>query len=280
MGLNDRPLLRLQPVLLQQDRVRDPDLPDVVEGGSPRDQLVRGALQPHDLGDAPGDPTHAQGVLAGLVVPELRRAGEAIEDLEAGLFQLMGALRDPLLQRRVVVPHLLVEEPGLEKVTDTEADFRGTEWLREEVPRPSRQGPPPRFGSVVARGDQDRQVRPGRLQRTDRRNEVEAVEPAHPEVRDHHVRIQLDEPIQRLAGVGEGDQGAVALGLENVSQELQIRGLVVHHEDAGTRQPPVQRVQIARYHRYLQARGSSGDAESACTDDAATPRPSQGTVRE
>jgi hypothetical protein len=230
--LDDVALPDIETTLLEQDRIRDADLADVVQRRSARDQLVRVSGEAQHLTDAACDAADAKCVAARLVVAELRSPRQAIQDLEPRFLELLGPLGDALLERRVVLPHLLVQESRLEQVANPQTDFGRTKWLRKEVAGSGGECSPARLGGVVARCDEDRQIRPGRQQFLDARDEVEAVQSAHPEVNNDQIRGQFPEAFECLDGVGQRDKLAVPLRIEDVLQELQIRRLVVYEQDA------------------------------------------------
>ena len=170
-----------------------------------------------------------------LVVPELGRTRQSIQDLQPRLFQLVRPLRHTLLERRIVLAQTLVQESRLQQVAHAQPHLGGTQRLRQEVARSGRQGTAPRVRCVIARRDQDRQVGTRRLAAQNPVDEIEPVQPPHPQVHDHDIGIDLLEAIQRFHGVRYRDQLAVPLRLEDMAQKLQVRWLVVHEQNARAR---------------------------------------------
>ena len=62
--VHDHPLVLVEPLLLEQDAVRDADLADVVEQAAPLERLELGVGDVHDPPDVDGDLLDPMAVLA------------------------------------------------------------------------------------------------------------------------------------------------------------------------------------------------------------------------
>ena len=101
VGLDDRALLRRQRAGLQEDRVGDRDLADVMERSGVFEPLAELCVHPDVLSEQDREAADALDVRAGVLVPELDRHREALDrlglcDLELGEgpFELARATAD------------------------------------------------------------------------------------------------------------------------------------------------------------------------------------------
>ena len=100
----------------------------------------------------------ALGVLPGVVVAELRRARQPLDDLDLRRLELARALAHLGFEHLVLTLDLQIEEPRLEQRADPQQHFVGVERLVDEVLRAARQRLAPRLRRHVAGQHQDRQV--------------------------------------------------------------------------------------------------------------------------
>ena len=63
--------------------------------------------------------------------------------------------------------------------------------------------------------------------------DLDAVHVRHHHVQQHHVRLLAADQRHRLAGIGGGDEIAVADVLEVLAGDLHVHRLVVDDRDAG-----------------------------------------------
>ena len=113
-----------------------PILPTSCSGAARPDQLDLGVRQP-ELGRRASDAGAADppGVLLRVVVAVLGREREALEDLEPRLLEIAGALRDLVLEVRVLLLQASLEHLDLEQVADAQQQLDPVERLGEEVAR-------------------------------------------------------------------------------------------------------------------------------------------------
>ncbi len=123
--LHDGKLLRGKPPGLEQDRIGDSNLAEIVERSSPLHQLHHHRTETQRVRQQRGHPADPLDVLAGIVIPELGGAGQPIEDLEPGLVQVAGPLPDPGLEDPIVILQMEVQEAGNQEVVDPEQDSNG-----------------------------------------------------------------------------------------------------------------------------------------------------------
>ncbi len=185
VGLDEAELVGRELAELQQDRIRDADLPDVVQGGRAADELHLGLRQAELFGEQGGHLAHPVRMLAGVVVAELGRPREPLDDLGLRRLQLARALAHLGLEQLVVVLDLQVQEPRFEQRADPQQHLVGVKRLADEVLCPPRQGFALGFLTEVARQHQNGQV--GGL-----RDLAQAVE--QPQTVDmRHVEIEQDQ---------------------------------------------------------------------------------------
>jgi hypothetical protein len=91
-------LLVGEPAALEQERVGDADLAEVVQRGGAADEVALAGGQVELGGDEPGQPADPAGVLTRVVVAQLGGLRQAVEDLELGALDLCGALVHPALE--------------------------------------------------------------------------------------------------------------------------------------------------------------------------------------
>ena len=110
VGLDDRALLGRERTGLEQDRVGDRDLADVVQGRSVLEALAELGVHADVLGQQHREATDALDVRAGVLVAELDRHRQALDglglgDLELGecSFEVGGAAVDLILERAAAV---------------------------------------------------------------------------------------------------------------------------------------------------------------------------------
>ena len=125
MGLHLLPLLGGEPAQLQQDRVRDGELADVVQRCRLPELLHLACGEPELLAEEDSCPADPLCVLERLVVAVLGRERKPVQGLEPGvvelpgaLLQLRGALLYRLLENRLVVQLRLLPLPELREVAD------------------------------------------------------------------------------------------------------------------------------------------------------------------
>jgi hypothetical protein len=88
---------------LQKDRVRNPDLANVVQRSSTLDQFDLRFGKAQSNRQQTAGATNPSGVLLRFVVPGLRRKREVHEDLELSLIKFTGPLAQLPLEDRVVL---------------------------------------------------------------------------------------------------------------------------------------------------------------------------------
>ena len=108
------------------------------------------------------------GVLAGVVVAELRGARQPLDDLDLRRLELARPLAHLRFEHLVLALDLEVEEARLEQRPDPQQDLVGVERLVDEVLGAARQRLAPRFRRHVAGQHQDRQVATPRRSRSAR----------------------------------------------------------------------------------------------------------------
>ncbi len=215
---------------LQQDRVGDSDLADVVQGRRTTDQGHCCVGQPDLPRDQGGHAAHAFRVLSRVVVAELRGTCQAFDDLDLRRFELAGPLADLRLEHLVLALDLKIQEARFEQRADPEQDLVAVERFVDEVLGAARQRLSTDLGRHVARQHQDWQIaRFGKLVQT-----VEHFQTVH--VR--HVQVQQDqigaEPhveVGCLAGIVGALDPREPAPLEEPAQHVHVRDFVVHDED-------------------------------------------------
>jgi hypothetical protein len=135
MRLDDVELARRERRRLQEDRVGDADLADVVEGRGALDRPRVRLGQAERAREEAGEPADATGVLAGVVVAVLGGTREALDDLEVRAVEGPRPLEDGLLELLLLALELRVQLPCDEQVADPEQRFDAVERLGEEVAR-------------------------------------------------------------------------------------------------------------------------------------------------
>ena len=105
MALHDLALLGVELARLEEDAVGDADLADVVQRARVAQQLGVRDAQPIWRREALAQEAHPLDVRAGVAVARLGRLGEAADDLELRLAQLLGALPDAALEDLAVERH-------------------------------------------------------------------------------------------------------------------------------------------------------------------------------
>src|SRR5437899_9594578 len=126
---------------LEQDRVGDPDLADVVEGRCVADRLGKVAREPELLREQRCHSTYASCVLAGGVIAKLGYERQAIEHLPTGLLEVACALDHPFLEHSVLMLELELQVARLEQVAHPQQNLGVVKRLAEEVTGPERQRP-------------------------------------------------------------------------------------------------------------------------------------------
>src|SRR5689334_11835032 len=129
--LHELELFTGQRTSFEQNAVRDTDLSDIVERRGAANQLGCRGLQLDRLRQHRRDFTNALGVIPGVVVAELDRDRQSLQNLELRLLQLASALYDLVLELRVLIPQTLIEELRLEQVTNAQQHFTGIERLAD-----------------------------------------------------------------------------------------------------------------------------------------------------
>jgi hypothetical protein len=257
---------------LQQDRVRNSDFAYVVQwcGAANECHLRDGQSQ------LPGDERRhladALGMLTRIVVPELRRTCEALDDLDLRRLQLARPVAHLPLENLILALHLEVEEPRLEQRSDPQQYLVTVKRFVQKIFRPAREGFPLCFRSVIAGQHQNRKV--ARLN-----DLIELVHHLKP-VPVRHVKVQEDEVgpepdvyLGDLSGIGGRFNLAEPCAFQQPSQEIDVRRLVVHDEDARFLEHPRSHQVSATSHEtaarsafeIVSAAGESGH----CTEGAA-----------
>ena len=191
--------------------------------------LVRG--EPELGRDEPRHPPHPSGVLAGLVIPVLRRKGQALERLDLGLLGITRALPHAGLEVVVLLLQLQVEPARVEHVADPQQHLFGVEGLREEVVRPAGQCLALGVLRDVGREDEHGQVRTRRDQHPEKLQDPEPVEPGHVQVEQDEVRLVAGQDLGDRAGVGDRLEPPVAAPGQDPLEQPNVRLLVVDDQD-------------------------------------------------
>ena len=184
---------------LEQDRVGDPDLPDVVEGRRAGDELGVAPLEPERMGEQPRQPSDAARVLARVVVAILGREREPVENLEPGVLELLRAFADASLELASLLFEQEVAEAGLQQVADPQHDLDGVERLGEKVPGPHRERFLAALREHVRRQHEDGEVSMMSKARREPSEHAEAVEVRHVQVEQQQVGLIAFEELLDIA---------------------------------------------------------------------------------
>ncbi len=216
---------------LQEDGVGDADLADVVQRGRAPDEQDLPVAQPEMPRQEGRHLPDALGVLPRLVVAELRRAGEPLDDLVLRRLEVARALPHLRLEDLVLALHLEVQEARLEQRADPQHHLVGVERLGDEVFRPAQERLLPRLRRQVARHHQHREE--GALGNLAQAVEhLEAVHVRHVEVEQDQVGARVDVELHHLARVARALDPPEPLALEQAPQHEHVRRLVVDDQDA------------------------------------------------
>jgi hypothetical protein len=223
---------------LQQDRVWDADLADVVEWCGAAQQLHRLGIAVQLLGQQAGQQPHALGVPPGRVVAELRCPRQAVEDVAAGRLQLLRSLADQRLEAVVVVAQLPVQPARSQQVLDPQPDLVGLERLGDEVLGAPRERLLLRLRRDVGGEHQDGEEVVGRGLGAQRRDHLQSGDARHVQVGADQVEGRragegLAVALERLLRLGAGSDVSVAGGAQDAPQQHRVDPLVVDDEDPG-----------------------------------------------
>ena len=92
--IHDHPLLPVQPILLQQDRIRDADLADVVEEPAPLQGLELGVADAHDAAHVDRDLLDPLAVPRGVRITLVDGLRQGADGLREHVAHLDGSLRN------------------------------------------------------------------------------------------------------------------------------------------------------------------------------------------
>ena len=231
---HDLPLLRVQLAGFQQHPVWDADLADVVHGRGLqqgfRIRFRKAELQGEDLAGM----AHAHDVHAGLVVLVFSRPAQALDDLQASLLELLGAILDRGLQGPVLV---MEGQVGLHPGPDPgRADGLGDVVHAAQV----------EALLLVLRGllggDEQHRDGAGEGVRLEPPDHFVAVHSGHHDVEQDQVRrIVLGGDLQRPDTAGSHFHPVG--GGQDPPQDIDVSRGVIHDQDGG-----------GRWHRFGQAR--------------------------
>ena len=139
MGLDDLALFGGERARLEQDRVGDRELADVMQGSGPAHASDRLGRKSQPGGEQRRRVADALRVLVGVVIAVLRGQRQPLNHLQASVIELMRALLDPVLQVVSVRLELELKLSQLEEVRDAQTHLLGIKWLGQEVARAERQ---------------------------------------------------------------------------------------------------------------------------------------------
>jgi hypothetical protein len=177
-------------------------------------------------------------VLTGVVVAELRGAGEPLDDLDLRGLELAGPLPDLGFQDLVLALDLEIEEPRFEQRADAEQHFIGVVRLADEVLGAAGQRLLARLRRHVAGHHQDREIaRFGDL--IELVHHLEAAHLGHVQVEQDQVRTALHVEIHRQRRIGRGLDPPETGPLEEPAKQFDVRPLVVDDEDSRVLEHPV-----------------------------------------
>jgi hypothetical protein len=189
-------LLRRQRARAVEDRVVHPDLADVVQLGAELDQLHQLRVEAQLPGRRRGVLRDPSGVALGVGVLGLERVDDGLDTLEEQLLDPGRLLLHQLGEVRLVAAVLQDQAALVERVADAAVELGDLERLHHVVVRARLEA----FHRRVHVGDagehHHRQV--GML-RAQRREQLDAVELRHPDVRDHDVDVRIaPQRLERL----------------------------------------------------------------------------------
>ena len=196
---------------LEQDRIGDADLADVVQVAAAierRDLVFREAERPAERDREPGE---SLAVAVGVGIARVDRQRQALED-GFGRLEVVGVALEAHQRREPRVELLGIERLG-EKVVGADVNPAHAVLAR------------------VQAGNEDHRHQPGSRHHLQPRAHLEAVEPRQPDVEQDDVDVDPLEQRQRLFAVGQRDD--VVFAAEETGQQLSIRFLVVDNENAG-----------------------------------------------
>ena len=224
-------LIRRELSELQQDRVGNADLPHIVQGGRTPDERHLRVREPDLLREERRHLTDALGVVPGIVVAELRRAGEPLDNLNLRRLELAGALAHLGLEHLVLALDLEVEEPRLQEGADAEQHLVRMERLADEVLRAARQRLTLRSLAQITGQHQDREVARLRdlVQLIEHRQTIHV---RHVQVEQNQIRPETHVRFGNLPRIHRAFDAAEAGALQHSAQERDVLRLVVDDQDA------------------------------------------------
>ncbi len=235
MAPHDPPLVRRERAGLEEDRVGDADLADVVQQHAAAERVELRLGQAVGAGQRDGVAVHAAGVGLGAHLASGQRRAEGFQgglvrlpQLTQGGGQVAGRLGHAVLEQGLVLAPLHQELAALERPLRGEQDLIQIDRLEDEVARPLLEALD-RGPHVGRTGEHDdRRVRvPG----LDVQEELEPVHDRHLEVSDGQGRALGLEEAGRLPPVA-GHAALVARGAEDRVQGGPDVALVVHDQHA------------------------------------------------
>jgi hypothetical protein len=245
---------------LEQDLVRDADLADVVQRRGELDGLHLLAVQADGGGDEARVARHADQVVAGLLVAELARAGEAQQRLLLALPHFARRILDHVLEQAApVLERELLAAQG-EQVAAARQAFARVHRLGEEIGDAGVERGVAHLAVVVHRDHDDRHVLVAR-QSAQALHELDAVHVGHHVIDQHQVGNVAGGPHHRVDRPGEAlDRHALVQAAHHLLQDGASGRLVVdhHHGVARRRQRP--HLRLGHWSPVVQRGGLPGKA--------------------
>ena len=225
--LHDLPFVGSELARLEQDRIRDADLADVVERRSDEQPFQEFLVQTQLLADDAAVGGDADDVVAGFLVAKFGRLGQPPDDFQADLAQFLRPLRHPLLEVGVVLLELVVTFLETQRVGDAGHQVVGIGRLGQEVGCPRFQGLAAET-AVVQSGQNDHGNVPRELAGLEPLQQDQAVHAGHADVGDDGIGRFRRKVVESLLRVCERDDFPIrATRAQNSLQRIEHQLLIV-----------------------------------------------------